>query len=252
MADFDPSRAQDLTAKLSADPLLRQLYEIRSRLQAGAGTPQDYATLQQIVGQSFENTPDRLLEAANLSLMQRARALGLPGGGSGYTLDPESNAPTVRETEGVPGWAKAAGIGVAGLAAAPFAMNALGIGGAAGSAAPGTIGGGAATVPIAGGTAGGMGSLGGMLGGGGLIPTLISAGTRLGGALLGSHAAGKAAQQQEAAIQQALNLNRDIYGQTMSGLNPYIQMGPQSLTRLSQFVGMPGPSSLPMNRLGGR
>lgn len=74
---------------------------------------------------------------------------------------------------------------------------------------------------------------------------LANWGLNLGGAALGSHAAGKAAGQEEAAARNALGLQTDIYNRGVAAYMPYYQMGAGSLGRLRSFVGTPNAPALP-------
>jgi hypothetical protein len=74
----------------------------------------------------------------------------------------------------------------------------------------------------------------------------ISAGAAAGASIYGAHkasgAAKDAAKQQQQSAQQALALQREMYGQTRADLGPYREQGGQGLTALSALLGLPGPA----------
>jgi len=79
------------------------------------------------------------------------------------------------------------------------------------------------------------------------IPAIIGAGASIGGGLLGSSAAGKAADaQSQAAIQaaqiqagsaeRALNFQKQVYGDTQANQAPFLQAGQQAVGQLSGLL----------------
>jgi hypothetical protein len=265
---FDPQIAAQWSQRLQQDPIVAALLRLRQTNPAGqaAYDPQTQALMTRIFGAQDWSDPRMRANAATTALGRYTTSLGLP---EGYTFGDMKGGqidPTVHETKGTPGWAQAAMYGTLGLAAAPFAMNALGVGAAPGGAGAAvgpegvaeTIGSSGGVPQILGGAGAGAskaGSIFGGLGGGGLIPNLINIGSRVGGALLGSHAAGKAAQQQERSIQSALDLQKDLYGQSKAALMPYYQLGAGSLGRLGSFLGTSAAPPIPdgtLRTLGGK
>jgi hypothetical protein len=67
-----------------------------------------------------------------------------------------------------------------------------------------------------------------------LIAAGIYAGGSLLSSLLGSSAAKRAASQQARSAQAALDLQRDLFGQTKAELSPYLQAGREGLSELSR------------------
>jgi hypothetical protein len=86
-----------------------------------------------------------------------------------------------------------------------------------------------------------------------VIAASIATAGALGGAKLSSNAAKSAAKTQEAAGNKALDLQRDIYGQQKTLLNPYVTAGTESLGRLmsshwgTPYSGPGGPTALAGN-----
>ena len=76
---------------------------------------------------------------------------------------------------------------------------------------------------------------------------LIIAGSSVAGAAISAHAAGKAADQQAAAGDKALGLQRDIYNQQSQALSPYIGLGYGAMDRYNQHYGGGMPTGGAMN-----
>lgn len=66
------------------------------------------------------------------------------------------------------------------------------------------------------------------------IPALIGAGGSLGSALIGSRAAGKAADQQSQAMQKALDFQNKVYDQQIGFQQPFIDAGQFGIGQLMQ------------------
>lgn len=152
-----------------------------------------------------------------------------------------------------PWWEKYIGPAVvAGGGIGALALGAGGAAAAAGSAAPAastgtitgtTLGTGmAATAP----TLGGIGAPGAIAAAapaasqsiwGKLAPSLLNIGANAVGGYFQSRAAGKAADQQAAAADKALALQRDIWNQSQANQAPYMQTGSQAITRLNGLMG---------------
>jgi hypothetical protein len=74
----------------------------------------------------------------------------------------------------------------------------------------------------------------------------IGAATSIAGGLLGAGAAKKAAGQQSAALQNALDFQQQVYGTDQTNLNPFIGAGTNALASLSQLYGLPAPAGTNM------
>src|SRR4029450_5746465 len=97
-------------------------------------------------------------------------------------------------------------------------------------------------------------------GGASLALPLISAGTDIAGAIIGGKAAGKASQQQQAAVKQAQPQQAALYQQALqiaqqqaqqgqAALAPYASMGGQGLTALTSLLGVAAPPAASAPRL---
>lgn len=73
-----------------------------------------------------------------------------------------------------------------------------------------------------------------------LIPTAISAGADITGAIIGSKAASKAAEQQQQAAQRAMELQQPLFQQAAGLYAPYAQQGSQGLSALTSLLGVGG------------
>lgn len=82
------------------------------------------------------------------------------------------------------------------------------------------------------------------------IPLIIGAGAKVVGAVQQHRAAGKAAEQQQAAAQQAIGVNQGMYQQTRQDLDPYRQQGGQGLTALTALMGLPPQAPPPGPAIG--
>ena len=69
------------------------------------------------------------------------------------------------------------------------------------------------------------------------IPLIVGAASSVAGAAISAHAAGKAADQQRDASNQALGFQRDIFQQQQAALNPYINLGTSAIGRYNQRYG---------------
>ena len=70
------------------------------------------------------------------------------------------------------------------------------------------------------------------------IPAAIGAAGSIGSALVTSHAANKAADQQQQSGEQALNLQRDIYNSQVANLAPFRNAGVAGVNALPGFLGL--------------
>lgn len=78
------------------------------------------------------------------------------------------------------------------------------------------------------------------------IPTLISAGTSIGGALISSSGANSAAQTQANAANQAAQTQLHMYDQTRSDLQPFMSTGGSAMSQLANLFGFgPGGTGVP-------
>jgi hypothetical protein len=178
-----------------------------------------------------------------------AAASALGGGAAAAGSAPELGAGGESLSAGLGGaGAVGPGGGLAGTAGTAGGLGAAGdITGELG-ASTGTASGG---VPqVLGGAGSKAGSLFGGAGGSSLMPYLLNAGMRVGGAAYGAHAAGKASEQQQQNVQKALDLQKSLYGQSQAALMPYYTMGAGSLGRLQSFLGTPSAAPLPSGTLG--
>lgn len=80
---------------------------------------------------------------------------------------------------------------------------------------------------------------------GALIAAGIAAGASVGSAAIQSHAAGKAADKQTAAANQATQLQREIFNQQRSDTMPWLRAGQGAVSTLANLSGIPmgGPGT---------
>jgi hypothetical protein len=77
-----------------------------------------------------------------------------------------------------------------------------------------------------------------------LIGAGIAGGTSLASAAIGSHAAGKASDQQQESADKALALQQQMYQQQRADVAPWRNAGGQAVTTLSGLMGLPaGPAA---------
>lgn len=85
-------------------------------------------------------------------------------------------------------------------------------------------------------------------------PALFTAGATvasgLGGALIGSHSAGNAANIQATAAQKALDVQKQIYDQQRADRAPYLAASTGALGSLGQLAQKPQYMAMPAQRLG--
>lgn len=74
------------------------------------------------------------------------------------------------------------------------------------------------------------------------VPALIGAGASLGSAAIGARAAGKASKTQAQAADRVAGIHRDIYGQQMGLMSPYVGAGHSSISTLGRLLAPPGGS----------
>lgn len=259
---YNPGTAAALQWQIQNNPWRQQALQHRAAIQARGGqwSPEDYDFFGISPERATPEWKDKYLSDQGINEL----AAGSYNSGK-YSIDPQGNV-TQRTSFVDSPWGKAIVLGPMIAGGGLAAASALG-GGAGAAAAPEAVGGG-------GSSAGGLGSAGFM--GGEVGPSLtaqaadlavpgtvagpgvagiqsagapggwqsllgkgqlLNMGLNLGGALLGSHAAGKAADQQAAAAQQALNLEQNLYNRGSSALMPYYQAGAGSLGRLQSFLG---------------
>lgn len=68
----------------------------------------------------------------------------------------------------------------------------------------------------------------------------LSAGASIFGGLMSSNAAKKASEQQAAQFGQAIQFQKDVYGNTVKNLQPFVGAGTDALSALRGFYGLPG------------
>jgi hypothetical protein len=89
-----------------------------------------------------------------------------------------------------------------------------------------------------------------------VVGGIIAGAGSIGAAAIGAHAAGKAADQQVAAGDKALALQKDIYNQQQANEAPWRNTGAAAITSLGGLLGLPqapaggGSGQLPTNTLG--
>jgi hypothetical protein len=76
-----------------------------------------------------------------------------------------------------------------------------------------------------------------------LIGAGLAAGSQVAGAAMQSHAAGNAAESQERSAHEALELQREMYQQRRTDLQPYMASGAAANTTLSQLMGLGTPQA---------
>lgn len=92
----------------------------------------------------------------------------------------------------------------------------------------------------------------------GTTAAIILAASAIGGAAIEAHAAGQAADKQQAATNQALGVQQGVYNQTRADLSPYTALGQGAVGNLRQLAGIPGGApvnngaNLPPGVQGGR
>ena len=194
----------------------------------------------------------KLTEAERTELSQVAAQNGVQLGDR-MKIDEAGNVNQKGGFAGMPTWAKVA-IGAAPVAAT-LGFGAAGVGPLSGvfggAAAPGyaaSVGAPAATEAAIFGGAGATGAMGaaGAAGGGvlskifngGTLPYWLTGGANVLGTVLANRGASQASEQQMQAVQQAMDLNRQIYGQQRADQQPFYQTGVDATGTLSHLLGL--------------
>lgn len=183
--------------------------------------------------------PIKLSDPQRKAFQRDLAAIGV-GFDGGLEIDPAGN---MNQNEGFGKQLKRWGPIVGGAALAAFGIPGVMPGLIGGGA---TAGGGAAATAASGAASAAPAAAGGGFSFGAHLPTIIGAGGQLAGNLIGARAAGRAADAQERAANEALAFERQRYGEEEARLQPYRQLGSQAYQQVGRMLGIEAPPNAQM------